>query len=114
MGCEHGDSLVETERIVLATILVADRMALPRLLADPVGLRPWHFSDERHRLVFAAILELHEATLAVDVITVCDALQDSGQLERGGGRAYINSLFDALPKLDLARMARRIIDAAGT
>lgn len=103
-----------TERILLAAVLIADAQVLPRLLADPPSLRAEHFSVEAHRLVFAAAVELREASVPVDAVTVCDALDRVGQLERAGGSEYLNSLLDVFPKLDLVGLARKLIEASAT
>ena len=47
----------------------------------------------------------------MDVVTVCDRLERAGELERVGGREYVHSLPDALPRLDVLAIARKVITA---
>src|SRR5918992_3832176 len=100
----------EAEASVLGAILLTEQ-ALDGVLLE-VGLRPDHFYRPRHQLVFRSMIRLKEkaAPEAVDALTVCDELRSHGELEDGGGGAYVHSLPTVVPAvgavLDYARIVR--------
>lgn len=55
---------------------------------------PDDFFLERNRLVFQAIYQLSDEGRKVDIISVTEALQKSGALEKAGGVAYIAGLTE--------------------
>jgi replicative DNA helicase len=81
---------LEAEESVLGAMLVTEAVVEPVLVRR--GLRPEHFYKERHRKIFSAISRLVAASEPVDVITVCETLRESGELEEVGGRNAIASL----------------------
>jgi replicative DNA helicase len=100
----------EAEASVLGAILLTEQ-ALDGVLLE-VGLRPDHFYRPRHQLIFKAMIRLKEKAEpeAVDALTVCDDLRSHGELEGGGGEAYVHSLPTVVPAvgavLDYARIVR--------
>ncbi|HWH45530.1 MAG TPA: replicative DNA helicase [Thermoleophilaceae bacterium] len=86
----------EAEVSVLGAILIGEKM-LDRLHVE-VRLRPDDFYRDRHRLIFKSMLRLKEkqSPEPVDVLTVCEELQRSGQLDEAGGRDYVHSLPSAV------------------
>ena len=77
------------EQSVLGALL-QDSDALLRI-ADQC-LKPGHFFDHGHRLVYSAVLELAARRQPADVITVFGWLQERGQHEHVGGLAYLNQM----------------------
>ena len=55
------------------------------------------FWDHRHRIIWGAIMKLHDQHAPTDVIAVINALRKSGILENCGGVAYVASLPDCAP-----------------
>lgn len=55
-----------------------------------------HFYKTAHRIIYRCITELFNDNIEVDIITVLNRLEDSGQLEKVGGRTYINELSDVV------------------
>lgn len=55
------------------------------------------FYDSRHKVVYAAILQLFEKNTSIDVLTVSNLLLEQGLLEKAGGAGYITSLVNAVP-----------------
>jgi replicative DNA helicase len=109
----------ESERAVLASCLLD-----PRLLPTVTGrLRQEDFFDDRHQRVYAAMLGLQEAGVAVDLRTLQAKLEQRGELEGVGGLAFLAGLDLDLP--DLGRVdtyveivkersvRRRLIEASG-
>jgi replicative DNA helicase len=85
---------VHTERVILGSMLsdpVAVVDASAKLLADD-------FSLDSHRRIYGAMLELSELGHAIDFVTVAETLAQRKELEAVGGRAYIISLTEGLPR----------------
>jgi replicative DNA helicase len=60
---------------------------------DVIGfLRPEHFYDEKHRLVYQAVLQLHADKKPIDMRTVVDQLRRNGTIETVGGAYFIAEL----------------------
>jgi replicative DNA helicase len=81
---------LEAEREVLSAVLV------DQLVMDPLSekLKAEDFYIERHRLIFAAMLGLHESGQAIDLVTLSQRLKDQGSFEKLGGMTAIGSLLD--------------------
>jgi replicative DNA helicase len=99
----------EAEVSVLGSILLSEQ-ALDGIQID-VKLRPDDFYRQRHRLIFKAMTRLKEKASPepVDVLTVCDELGRSGELEEAGGTAYVHSLPNLVPAAANARQYARIV-----
>ena len=84
---------VESESSVLGGLL------LDNAAWDRIGdlLTEGDFYRYEHRLVFAAIVALINASKPADVITVFEQLQNQGRAEETGGLAYLNSLAQYVP-----------------
>jgi replicative DNA helicase len=110
---------VEAERSVLGSLLI-DPDAILRVA---VFLRPEDFYRETHRLIYQAILDLHERREPADFITLSDELERRGQLAEVGGSAYLTGLINAVPTsiyaeyygriVERTAILRRLISAAG-
>ena len=79
---------IEAEQSVLGSMLI-DRDAVIEV-AD--FLRPEDFYRQAHGRIYAAMLELSERREPVDIVTVAEALERTGDLEAIGGRAYLGTL----------------------
>ena len=112
------DPLLEAdpERQYLAAVLSSDALAPEDLAAIPLD-----FADERHRIVFAAILEVARQKKVVDLLAVRDELQRRDRLDAVGGMAYLSGLTDVPTEGRQARVyvpalksetARRALEAA--
>lgn len=84
------DPVVATERAYLGALLAVETITEKDLEA-----RPSDFSDERHQVVYAAVLAVHGKGEGVDLLTVGAELRRRGRLEKAGGVTYISSLTDA-------------------
>jgi replicative DNA helicase len=85
----------ESERAVLAAVLLD-----PRLLPSVSGrLTAEDFFSDRHRAIYAAMLELQDETTAIDLRTLQARLEHKGALEGVGGFAYLAGLDADLPDL---------------
>lgn len=82
----------EAEASVLGAMLLIEN-ALDAIVLES-GLKADDFYRPRHALIFRAMIRLKEKAEpeAVDVVTVCDELRRSGELEQAGGDGYVHSL----------------------
>jgi replicative DNA helicase len=84
---------IEAEQAVLGGLLL-DNTAWDRI-ADLVGTEDFYRND--HRLVFAEISRLIDASKAADAVTVYEALRNSNKAEDAGGLAFLNALAQNTP-----------------
>lgn len=59
-------------------------------------LKPEDFYVEAHQRIYSAILDLYNASRAIDIMTVCERLKDVEHLEMCGGVYYITKLTNAV------------------
>ncbi len=83
----------EAERAVIGAILL-DHDALYRAL-DKV--KPQHFDEPRHRVIYQALVDLAESSQAITLITLRNHLSERALLEKAGGLAFLAGLADAVP-----------------
>ncbi len=62
-----------------------------------------------HRLIYAAVGALINATRPADVITVFESLQNQGKAEEAGGLAYLNALAQYVPSAANIRRYAEIV-----
>ncbi len=84
---------VEAEQSVLGGLLL-EASALDRIV-DLISADD--FYRQEHRLIYRQIVRLSEQAKPVDVITVAEALEISGELEKVGGLPYLGSLAQNVP-----------------
>jgi replicative DNA helicase len=83
----------------------AERTILGAMLLEPLAvidatmlLKADDFALESHRRIYGAILHLSEVGHAIDLITVGEALRKEKVLDSIGGRPYLASLTEDLPR----------------
>ncbi|HCC67709.1 TPA: replicative DNA helicase [Patescibacteria group bacterium] len=101
---------VDAERSVLGSILL-DKDALINVSG---WLRPSHFYDERHSLIYENILYLFENNLPIDVVTISDQLKKKKKLKKIGGRAYLAELTSSVPTAAHAEEYANIVKESAT
>ena len=84
---------VEAEQSVLGGLLL-EASALDKI-TDLV--LPDDFYRQEHRLIYRQIVRLSELAKPVDVITVAEALEIAGELDKVGGLPYLGSLAQNVP-----------------
>jgi replicative DNA helicase len=97
---------IEAEQSVLGSILI-DRDAIIEV-AD--FLKPEDFYRQAHGRIYAVMIDLSERREPVDVVTVAEALERSGDLEAIGGRAYLGTLSNQTPTAVHAAQYARIVE----
>lgn len=84
---------LQAEKCVLGCILL-DNATLPAVTSI---LTAEDFYAEAHRAVFTAMIALHQAHVVVDLLTLTAKLEDTGTLDRAGGRSAVAELTEFVP-----------------
>ncbi|HEX5192174.1 MAG TPA: replicative DNA helicase [Solirubrobacteraceae bacterium] len=98
---------LEAERSVLGAVLIDDRHLNTLLVEEQ--LRPEHFYREQHGLVFAAMVELYNASRKIDHLTVAEVLRQNGKLDQVGGEEAVEQLAGWVPAAGHAREYGEIV-----
>ncbi|MEZ4210456.1 MAG: replicative DNA helicase [Patescibacteria group bacterium] len=111
---------IDAEKSLLAALLL-DKDAIGKVV-DIV--RPEDFYDDRHGLVYGAMVGLYNSHKPIDVVTVTDVLDSEGNLDKAGGPSKVAALTTGtLSSAHAAQYAeivankatlRRLISAANT
>ncbi len=96
---------LDAERSLLGAILL-DNHALNTVIEL---LRLEDFFLEQHRRVLDAMVRLAERQQAIDLVTLSDELARRGELEAGGGAAYLAQLLDGVPRVTNVEHYARIV-----
>ncbi len=97
---------IEAEQSVLGAVLI-DRDAMIEIAEF---LKPEDFYRQAHGRIYAVMLDLSERREPIDVVTVSEALERSGDLETIGGRAYLSTLTNQTPTAVHAAQYARIVE----
>jgi replicative DNA helicase len=97
---------VEAEQSVLGSILI-DRDSIVEVAEF---LRPDDFYRPANGTIFGAMLELFERREPVDIVTVAEVLERTGQLDAIGGRTYLSGLSNQTPTAVHAVQYARIVE----
>ncbi len=110
---------LEAEQALLSCLLI-DNEILSEVLEE---LDESDFYQESHRYILSAMKLTYNERKPVDIVTLCDRLDSSGNLEKAGGIAYVTELAQLTPSaanyryyLDIVRrdsINRSLIRAAG-
>jgi len=96
---------IEAEQSVLGGLLLSSDGW--DSVAEAVAAEDFYRPD--HRLIFRHVARLAEASEPVDVITVADKLQASGELEAAGGLAYLTELAEGTPSASNLRAYAQVV-----
>ncbi|OGY07793.1 MAG: replicative DNA helicase [Candidatus Blackburnbacteria bacterium RIFCSPHIGHO2_01_FULL_43_15b] len=77
-------------------------------------LEPSHFYDDRHSLIYEAMVDLYEARAPIDVLTVSDGLKRMKVLDKIGGTAYLADLVNKVPTAAHVEHYAKIVRDAAT
>lgn len=101
---------LEAEKSVLGAILIHNDAF--NHAAELIDSRD--FFRDAHRRIFDKMVALSERSQAIDLITLKEELQRSGELEEVGGPAYIASLADGVPRSANVEHYARIVKEKAT
>jgi replicative DNA helicase len=97
---------IEAEQSVLGALLI-DKDAVVEV-ADV--LHPDDFYRNHHGTIYRAVLELYEKREPVDIVTVAEVLERTGQLDAVGGSSYLASLMNLTPTAVNAAHYARLVE----
>lgn len=84
---------LQAERSVLGAILI-DQSAINLVFEF---LKPQHFYQSEHRMIFSSMLTLFEKQKPIDLVTLQDELKKDGTLKKIGGAGYLSDLINTVP-----------------
>ena len=84
---------LEAEQSVLGSLMLS-RDAIIKI-ADI--LSPEDFYEERHGIIYQAMMELYEARSSIDILTVSNHLEERNKLNLIGGTSYLTELVNSVP-----------------
>lgn len=93
---------IEAEQGCLGCILIDPAVAMPELINQFGGNES--FYDLRHQTIFDAMMELWDARIPLNIITLQDLLKRKNMLESVGGITYLSALPDATPSAHNAKV----------
>jgi replicative DNA helicase len=109
----------EAERGVLGCALLSPNDCLGECIEKLKDDGQAAFYDRRHQIIYTALVDMFNARLPIDLITLQQRLKDRQLLEEAGGLSYLSELQDAVPSaanlsyyLDIVRekfLLRRMI-----
>lgn len=86
---------IDAEKTILGALLWDNE----RLAEVGAALKPSDFSLDSNSRIMAAMMRLARAGSTVDTVTLCAELDKGNQLKGVGGRAYLFSLTEGLPRI---------------
>jgi replicative DNA helicase len=101
---------LEAERSVLGAILI-DNEAF-NVAASVIDARA--FFRDAHRRIFDRMVALAERSQPIDLVTLREELERSGEVEEVGGPAYIASLVDGVPRATNIEYYAKIVKEKAT
>ena len=85
---------VDAEQAALGAMLLNDASRMTGIAM--IGCRPvWYRED--HRLIYAALVRMHERNAVVNTVTLRDELERTKQIDAVGGVAYLVQLAESVP-----------------
>ena len=96
---------------VQAEVSVLGSLLLNNETIDVVGpvLKAGSFFSTTHQRIYSAVLALHKRERAVDIVTLREELERSGEIDAVGGLEYLSSLVDAVPAAANAEFYAEIV-----
>ncbi|MBN2286936.1 MAG: replicative DNA helicase [Tissierellales bacterium] len=82
----------ESEKGILGSVLI-DNESLFKITEK---IKPDYFYQTKHRIIYRAMLELHESETPIDLITLSDTLRKNNKLESIGGAVYLAEISDSV------------------
>ena len=101
---------IEAERCVLGAVLLDNHLI--NQAVELLSHEDFYLSS--HRTLFQQMVVLLESSKAIDLVTLSNAVDGVGQLEAIGGRSFISSLIDEVPRLTNLEHYARIVQEKST
>ena len=100
----HPQSL-EAEKALLGSIMI--RPEVMHDVTDIVTERS--FYSDRHKLLWATMLELHSKGTPIDLLSLSSRLKEKEALEQAGGMSYLTELVQGVPSSTNAKHYAEIV-----
>ena len=101
---------IVAEKSLLGAIMISENA-----ISDVLGVvRPTDFYDERHQIIYNAILNLYDQHKPVDLLTVTNELKSLKKLSEIGGAPYLTELSNFTPAASHAKAYAEIIERMST
>ena len=97
---------LDAEKSLLGAIILSNDV-LPEVLTI---LKAKDFYDERHAVIFEAIVDLYDKHSPIDLLTLTDELKRKKQLKQIGGAAYLAELSNYVPVSSHAKAYADIVE----
>lgn len=101
---------VTAEKSLLGAVMISEN-AITEVLSI---VRPNDFYDEKHQIIYEAILNLYDQHKPIDLLTLTAALKAEKKLKEIGGAAYLTELSNFVPAASHAKAYAEIIERAST
>ena len=98
------------EKSLLGAIMLSDEI-MPDILTI---LRPEDFYDERHQIIFKAMVALYDQHKPIDLLTLTSKLRTEKNLKAVGGGAYLAELSNFVPAASHAKAYAEIVENTST
>ena len=98
------------EKSLLGAIMLSDEI-MPDILTI---LRPDDFYDERHQIIFKAMVALYDQHKPIDLLTLTSKLRTEKNLKAVGGGAYLAELSNFVPAASHAKAYAEIVENTST
>ncbi len=98
------------EKSLLGAIMLAEGV-FPEIITI---VRAKDFYEERHRLIFEAMLSLYDSHRGIDLVTVTAELKAAKKLKDVGGAPYLTELSTFIPTAAHAKAYAEIVEKAST
>jgi replicative DNA helicase len=98
-------SNVEAERSVLGSIILNNDYAMKAFSILP----PEDFLLTQHRKIYLTMQSMIGANQPVDLLTLTETLSNSEELEAAGGRGYVQSIADGMPRVSNVEHYAKIV-----
>lgn len=96
---------IDAERAVLGSLLFHEDIIAPVL----ERLTALDFYTPAHRTIYATIAKIFEQGRKIDLVTLSDELEKTGDLDAAGGMVYLISLQEEIPMAGLVEQHAKII-----
>ncbi len=98
------------EKSLLGAVMISDGV-LPEVLNI---IRPKDFYEERHQIIFDAMMNLYDQHRPIDLLTLTAELKTLKKLKDVGGAPYLTELSNFVPAASHAKAYADIIEKAST
>ena len=101
---------IDAEKSLIGAVLISDKM-LPEVLNI---IKADDFYEERHKVIFGAIMNLYDQHRPIDLLTLTAELKSMKKIKEVGGAPYLTELTNYVSTPSHAKAYAEIIEKAST